>query len=148
MAAPKGNSYWKQRLSHGRKHKIKTPAQLLDGAYDYLKYLEENPFQMPTPVAYKGEAYNHEVPKMRAPTLQGLWVHLGIGRQAWYDMKDRDGFAEVCAHIEDTFFDLKFQGAASGLLNHAIIARDLGLVDKQDVTSDGQPLRRLVVSYD
>lgn len=148
MAAKKGNSYWRLRLSHGRKAKINTPTQLLNAAVDYLEFLEANPLLGMEVVKHQGDAFNHEVPKMRAPTLQGLWIHLGIGRQTWYDMKKRKGFPEVCRWIEDAFYDWKFQGAAAGLLNHAIIARDLGLADKTDLTSGGEPLRRLIVSYD
>ena len=154
MAAPKGNTYWKQRLAHGRKHKINTPNQLLQGALDYLGYLKDNPFPEPKLVAHQGEAEIYELPKMRAPTLQGLWVHLGISRDSWYRMKDPGpdgrgkGFPEVCGWVEDTFYDWKFQGAAAGFLNHAIIARDLGLRDRQDITTDDQPIRQVVVSYD
>ena len=148
MAAKKGNSYWRQRLEHGRKHKIKTADQLLQGALDYLEYLDVNPLYDTQVIAYQGDGYDHKVKKMRAPTLQGLWVHIGITKSTWYSYKERDGFLEVCEWVESAFFEKKFQGAAAGLLNHAIIARDLGLTDKSDITSGGEPLKGVVVSYD
>lgn len=152
MAAPKKNSYWRLRLAHGRKHKIKTPTQLLNAAIEYLEHLDESPLYAQHVVAYKGDSYDHPVEKMRAPTLQGFWVHVGIGKSTWYDMKDptsgRKGFPEVCEWIESAFYDWKFQGAAAGLLNHAIIARDLGLKEHTDITSADQPIHEVVVSYD
>ena len=85
---------------------------------------------------------------MRAPTLQGLWVWLGISKDTWYDMKgERKGFPEVCDWIESAFFDWKFQGAAAGLLNHAIIARDLGLRDHTDVTSKDEPIAQITITH-
>ena len=150
MAAPKGNSYWRQRLEHGRKHKIKTADELKEGALDYLQYLHENPFMEIKAGFSGGEANYAEVPKMRAPTLQGLWVHLCLTKGAWYLMKNERGedFREVCEWIEKTFYDWKFQGAASGFLNHAIIARDLGLRERTDITSGDEPIKAVVVSYD
>ena len=150
MAATKGNQFWRARFNHGRKPKITTPLQLYNSAISYLEYLEANPFQEAKLVTYQGESWVDEVPKMRAPTLQGFWIWINIGKNAWYLLKDgkRKGFREVCEWIENTFYDWKFQGAAAGFLNHAIIARDLGLTDRKDITSDGEPLTSLVVSYD
>ena len=48
----------------------------------------------------------------------------------------------VIDDIEKIIYRQKFEGAAAGLLNANIIARDLGLRDKQDVdhTSNGESL--------
>ena len=37
-------------------------------------------------------------------------------------------------------YSQKFEGAASGIFNANIIARDLGLSDKQDITTGGEKL--------
>ena len=39
---------------------------------------------------------------------------------------------EICTSIAKVIRQQKFEGAAAGLLNHAIIARDLGMADKHD----------------
>ena len=148
MAAPKGNSYWRQRLEHGRKHKIKEPEELLESAIGYLEHLKETPMFGVQVIAHQGEGYDHQVPKMRSPTLQGFWIWSSVSRSTWYEYKERDGFSEVCAWIEDAFHEWKFEGAAAGLLNHAIIARDLGLKEHTDITSDDKPVAGIVVSYD
>ena len=72
------------------------------------------------------------IPKPTAMTLQGLRVYIGIGQDAWIDYRGQEKFSEVCAEIEEIIYQQKFAGAASGQFNHAIIARDLGLADKQE----------------
>ena len=44
----------------------------------------------------------------------------------------------ITTRIRDIIYDQKFTGAAAGLLESNIIARELGLVDKKDVTTNGQ----------
>ena len=39
-------------------------------------------------------------------------------------------------------FEQKFAGAAVGLFNANIIARDLGLADKQDITTNGESITK------
>jgi hypothetical protein len=44
-------------------------------------------------------------------------------------------FSQIIARIENVIYSQKFTAAAAGLLNANIIARELGLADKQDVTN-------------
>ena len=48
-------------------------------------------------------------------------------------MKNKKDYMSVITRIEETIYNQKFTGAASGFLNPNIIARDLGLVDKKEV---------------
>ena len=69
---------------------------------------------------------------MRAMTIQGLCLYLGIGVQTWRDYKNREGYegySAVIEKIEGVMYSQKFSGAAADLLNANIIARDLGLKD-------------------
>jgi hypothetical protein len=79
---------------------------------------------------------------MRAMTIGGLCIFLDIDENTWRDYRNnKDGtFSRVCGQAEQVIREQKFTGAAAGLLNHAIIARDLGLVDKKDLTSGGEAL--------
>jgi hypothetical protein len=62
-------------------------------------------------------------------------LFLDIGPDAWRQYKTRsDGFAAVTEAIEQCIKEQKFGGAAANLLNANIIARDLGLVDKKDIS--------------
>jgi poly(A) polymerase Pap1 len=54
---------------------------------------------------------------------------------------DEIDFSTVITDIEKTIYTQKFQGASADLLNANIIARDLGLSDKTELTGkDGKPL--------
>lgn len=57
-------------------------------------------------------------------------------------IKILNDFNTVCAHIRATIYDQKFSGAASGFFKENIIARELGLTDKKDVT---RTKRKIVV---
>ena len=103
---------------------------------------ESNPLYSAEAFAYKGEVSIESIPKMHAMTIGGLCVFLDIVEDTWRDYRGNkgEGFSGVCAQVEGVIRAQKFTGAAAGLLNHAIIARDLGLVDTKDLTSDGEKL--------
>ena len=137
MAAPKGNKFWKVRSSHGRKPKFKAPDDLWDAACEYYEWVHKHPLQAAELVKFQGEAKLKRVPKMRAMTIMGLCIFLDISQQAWSEYKQRKGFGEVTTRIDNIIRTQKFEGASAELLNPNIIARDLGLSDKQDVNATG-----------
>jgi hypothetical protein len=142
MSAPKGNRFWEQRSSHGRDPIFKNKEQLWEAAVEYFEWVEDNPLWEDKPFNYQGTVVNNVVAKMRAMTLDGLWLFLDISAQTWYDYKERKDFIEVTSKIEKVIRSQKFAGAAADLLNANIIARDLGLKDasKQEVSGpDGGP---------
>ncbi|WP_321338770.1 terminase small subunit [uncultured Cohaesibacter sp.] len=62
----------------------------------------------------------------------GLYVFLGITRQTWDSYKDRgEDFLTIITRVEDIIWDQKFTGAAAGILNGNIIARELPLGGKE-----------------
>jgi len=78
---------------------------------------------------------------MRAMTITGLCTFLDIEPVTWYEYGKREGFTKIVTQAERIIRDQKFAGAAADLLNANIIARDLGLSDKQEHTGkDGGPL--------
>jgi len=129
-----GNQFWKARSSHGRKPLFKSPGDLAEAAAEYFEWVDANPLQEERPFAYQGEITMARVNKMRAMTLGGLCIFLDIDRTTWKDYADKPDFSQVCGQVEEVIRAQKFEGAAADLLNHAIIARDLGLVDKQEHT--------------
>ena len=133
MAAPKGNRFWEARSTHGRAPIFKSPDALWSAAVEYFQWVEENPLYEAKVAANKGEPEIVYVPKVRAMTLAGLQNFLDISDQAWLNYSDREDFIGICAQIAKIIRQQKFEGASAGLLNHAIIARDLGLADKQEV---------------
>lgn len=144
QGAPKGNQFWKLRTKIGRDKLFKTPEKMWEAACEYFEYCDENPL---IAIEYNGkDAIRCELPKMQAYTLHGLCLFLGCNIHYFsefetrlYTIKDektRKAFSEVITRIRETIYQHKFIGAASGFFNHNIIARDLGLIDKSEVTKN------------
>src|SRR6185503_4070223 len=141
MAAPKGNRFWEARSSHGRKPIFASPEQLEAACLEYFEWVENNPLWEARPFAYQGEVTIANVAKMRAMTLDGLCLFLDINRMTWKLYAAREDFVAVTTRAEETIRTQKFAGAAADLLNANIIARDLGLADKSELTGkDGSAL--------
>ncbi|MNN83762.1 hypothetical protein D3C81_2008460 [compost metagenome] len=66
-------------------------------------------------------------------TIVGLCLHLGIHRHTWQNYRISEEFDLVCDEIEDRMKQYKFENAVAGLMNPTLIARDIGLVDKQEI---------------
>jgi len=144
VAAPKGNKYWESRRTHGNHRVFDTPQDLWSAAVDYFIYIEENPLQAADLVKHQGEAKVAFVPKMRAMTEEDFCIQTKMSQSTWTNYCTGEGtykdFLAISLEIKSIIRTQKFQGAAADLLNGSIIARDLGLVDKQEVNN------KLVVS--
>lgn len=132
--APAGNRFWRLRSSHGRKPVFTSPDQLWSACCEYFEWVEDNPLLEMKPFAYQGVVIQEPVAKMRAMTIEGLCLFLDITRQTWINYRGREDFLEVVERVEHVIRQQKFQGAAADLLNPNIIARDLGLTEKKEVT--------------
>jgi hypothetical protein len=141
MSAPAGNQFWKARSSHGRSPIFETPGQLWNSCEEYFTWVDANPLIEDKIIAFQGVATHVPVAKMRAMTIAGLCIFLDISRRTWDDYRLRQDFVPVCTHVEQIIREQKFTGAAADLLNANIIARDLGLADRQEHTGkDGEPI--------
>lgn len=141
MAAPKGNRFWEARSTHGVAPQFASPQVLLDACMQYFEWVEANPLWETKPFAYQGVVVQEPVPKMRAMTIAGLCNFLDISTQCWANYRAKQDFVGVCTRVEQLIRQQKFEGASADLLNPSIIARDLGLADKTEVTGkDGEAL--------
>ena len=141
-----GNRWWQARSSHGRNPKFETAEMLEDACLQYFEWNENNPLYKDQLVTFQGSASHEPVAQMRAMTLHGLCMFIGVSRETWNDWRtSRPDFSDVLAKVEDAIFRQKFEGASADLLNAYIIARELGLADKKDVTSsDGSMTPRVL----
>ena len=128
-----GNQFWKARAKHGRDKIFSTPKCLWDACVEYFQWVEDNPLLEQKIFHTNGQITKDTVSKMRAMTLTGLRLFLGIDAQTWLNYKELDDFIEVITRAEEIIYEQKFTGAAADMLNPNIIARDLGLADKQEV---------------
>lgn len=163
MAAPKQNQFWKLRSKHGRDKLFATPDLMWKAACEYFQWCDDNPFfeleqakSTLKPYKDKETGLVHfpdpliKLPKMRPYTMQGLCLYLDCNVKYFNEfeknLKEKDDnisndFSDIVTRIKETIYNQKFSGAASGFLNASIIARDLGLADKQELSGkDGEPI--------
>lgn len=143
MAAPKKNQFWKARSKSGRDKIFSAPEELLNAANEYFDYCVDHPLKEEKVF---GTGYKTTVSLMRPFTLSGLLLFLDIDENTWQRYRKEEPYKDfwaVVSKIDAIIYTMKFEGAACGLLNANIIARDLGLKEKtaQEVTGkDGAPL--------
>lgn len=142
MAAPLGNRFWELRSSHGRDKLFATPELMWEAACEYFAWVEDNPFLAEDFISSGPHAGGIVVLNKKRPfTLHSLCIYLDCNTQYFKIFKaqlpkDEKGFNTIITRIEETIYAQKFEGAASGFFNANIIARDLGLADKSDVTNN------------
>jgi hypothetical protein len=145
MSAPIGNKFWEARSSHGRAPIFASPDDLWEACTEYFDWIEANPLYEDKLVTFQGLAKHEPMAKMRAMTVASLCIFLDISVQAWHNYREREGFVEITSRVDEIIRTQKFQGAAAELLNPNIIARDLGLADKSELTGkDGGPIQQQV----
>lgn len=151
MAAPVGNQFWKARSSHGRNPIFASPDDLWEASCEYFEWVEANPLYEDKLTSYQGVNTHEPVAKMRAMTISGLCIFIDVARRTWDDFRKREDFLPVVSRVEEIIRTQKFEGASADLLNPSIIARDLGLADKSELTGkDGgavkyEVIRRVIV---
>jgi len=137
MSAPKQNQFWKMADPEclGRPRNFKSPNILWTKTKEYFQECDDNPLlRTETTTSEKGvydKVFAHKVPY----TWEGLYVYLGVESLDGY--KINKDFIGIITHIGNIIRNQKFTGAAAGLFNANIIARDLGLSDKTETTLKG-----------
>ena len=131
-----GNRFWEQRSSHGANPKFEKASDLWDACAEYFEWNADNPLYEARPFAFQGSVTIARVEKMRAMTIGGLCMFLDVTFKTWTDWRtDRSDLSHVIAWAENVIYRQKFEGASADMLNPNIIARDLGLADKKDLSS-------------
>ena len=153
MAAKKFNTYWKRRKKN-RGHIFQTAQKFEKWWWDYFKFCDENPW-------YKNEAVKSgkeagtiiQIPAARPYTEAGFIAFHGLGqtylRQLESTLKEREDEASkdistVLSWAKNVCYTQKFEGAVVGVFNANIIARDLGLAEKTDHTTNGKDILQSV----
>lgn len=134
MAAPKNNEFWKLRSKHGRDKIFATPEIMKEAADEYFEHQSK---QQWVKTDFRGkESQMVQIPTSSPFTLTGLCLFLGVNTKYFTEFeKDcTKDFSEVIMYIREVIYTQKFEGAAVGAYNANIISRDLGLVDKKDIT--------------
>lgn len=138
-----GNQFWKLALFPGRTTEYK-PLELAERADQYFCYCDEHPWWKKELVkGGENAGMIIDIPVQCPYIMSGLCLFLGISQQTFLNYEKRKEFFEVCTRIREIIYTQKFSGASVGAFNAAIIARDLGLVDKREVNNPNEmPLTR------
>jgi len=139
MAATKGNEFWRKRSKHGRDKIFATPELLWDAAVEYFEYTDTRVWNK---IDFKGKNVEEVLIPTSAPyTITGLCIFLDVNLAYFRQFKsDNKDFSTIISKIEEIIYTQKFEGATVGTYNSNIIARDLGLSDKTDITTGGEKI--------
>ena len=134
MAAPLGNEYYRNRIRIGAPRKFETPEALAEAFNDYFEDVEANPLKESALIKVK-EGLSEKVkvfkrPLPRAMTLQGFCAFTGLSMVTLYEYEKLDAYSNIIAQAREVMYGQKLEGAAAGLFNASIIARELGLAEK------------------
>lgn len=160
MPAPKENKFWKLRSKHGREKLFASPELLLQAAYEYFKWCDDNPWmkveQLKKPfqkMVGKKKVWVTiaELPTQRPYTLSGFGLYCEASEKYLQEFerslqgktdKESQDFLAVITHIRETISTQQLEGATVGAFNANIIARKLGLTEKKDITTGGESLNQ------
>jgi hypothetical protein len=120
-----------------------TPEQLWEAACEYFAWMESRPQLEEKYYQYKDQMIGYDVRKKRPFTLKGLLLFIDISKFIWYGYRNgkNEDYKRVCEMIDAVMFQQKFEGAVVDLFNASIIAREIGLADRQEVSGpDGGPI--------
>lgn len=142
MAAPEGNQFAAGH-GHGRPKKIESPNLLLDLFKEYQQYCKDNPIFKEDYVGKDAMRVHRELE--RPLTWVGFECFLS-DREIIQDLGDYESnkegryedFAAIISRIKKYIEHDQFTGAAVGIYQQNIIARKLGLVDKQENQMSGE----------
>jgi len=120
---------------------IETPEKLWELFEQYVKHEADNPMKK---TEFVGKEARKEIVHLETPiTFDGFECYLadkGIIQDLGDYSKNDDGrytdYAPIIARIRLNCYVHNFKGAAVGLFNANLIARKLGLTDKQDIKVD------------
>ena len=132
MAAPKGNQYWQFAETTGRP-KSYQPDELWEKAKQYFDWCIGSPW-FKNEAIKGGEAAGTivQIPTAKPFTLKGFTLFAGISFQTFENYGKNKDFLEIVTRIRDICYTQKYEGAAVGVFNANLIARDLGIKEQID----------------
>ena len=134
----KGNQFWKLRSKHGRDKIIKSHGFLADASDEYFQWCVDNPIIETDYKSAGREIVTVQIPHPRVFKKEEFARFCGVS--AWrtiYDLRDTSkDFLQVITRIEGIIRDQKYTYAVVGMFNSNIVARDLGLADKKELTHE------------
>lgn len=135
MPAPAGNEFWKLRSKHGRDTLFTDPNKLWESAVEYFEATESRKWSKKDWVGKDAIEVDR---KFDTPfSKSGLALFLDCDWRTIEALKQNENkdFLHIITRIEQIIYTQKIEGASVGAFNANIVARELGLAEKQDVTN-------------
>lgn len=135
-----------QKATAGRPTIFKNADELEHACLEYFQWVEDNPLlEQKVQFSAKQAMWAKTDATKKRPYTQGaLCIYLGIPQSTWISWRTMDEFKSVVKRTEERIYHQKFEGASAGFFNANIIARDLGLADKQEITgAGGGPIEKI-----
>lgn len=129
-----------KRVKPGRPAIFETPEDLWEMACNYFTWQDQQSMDEDKGVGFQGVYEIQKIEHALPYTIQALTLYCNISDSTWHDYRKKPSFIGVTKEIEKTIYSQKFQGASTGRFNANIIARDLGLKDKTDITSNDETI--------
>lgn len=145
-----GNQLWRLRaFNAGPKRLYENGSDLAEDLAEYFEWCLDNPIEENVVGWYQGDATDHTVTHARAMTIKGACAYLGLQTQLWNEWKrERPDLKPALEWAEAIMYEQKFTGAAAGLFNANIIARDLGLAEHTEFSNpDGNLVKPTMITF-
>lgn len=134
-------NFWTRRLNRGPAKIFSGPEELLEAADEYFTWCNNHPLKSQVVFHHKGELTYGDVGKMRSFTISGMCTYIGISTGTYERYRKDPEMREAIALLDDIIRTQKFEAAAADLLNANLIARDLGISEKTEITGkNGEPV--------
>ena len=132
------------------KKNIESPEKLYEHFEAYKKEAKATPYLKHVFVGKDGNSENQKLEKPLTWFGFEIWLRAAKILCELNDYKaNKDGryatYANIIRIIDIEIYNDKYSGASVGVYNANIIARDLGLKDSQDHTTDGQPMKQQII---
>lgn len=136
-AAPKGNNYWQFRDKHGRDFKY-TPEELWEEALKYFDWISSRVWNKKEAIKTGDLAgTTMDVPTQTPMSIDSFCLFADIDFKTFLNYESGKeqykDFFQIATRIRKIIESNQFEGAVVGVYNPNIIARKLGLADKQEI---------------
>lgn len=122
-------------MKTGRPSRFKNPKQFLSECCEYFQWANDNPWIKKEAVKSGDNAgMIIDIPTQRPYTIAGLCLRLGVNQSTFYEYEKQKEYSEVVAYVRGQIDNQQFEGASVGAFNPNLIARRLGLMEKQEHT--------------
>lgn len=111
-----------------------SPQQFLDMVISYFSWAESNAVRAIETASFQGVVTENLIHKPRVFTIRGLCLYCGISAAMLTKMRGDVNFAPIVDLIDNVVYEQKYQLAVNGIINSAMVGKELGIDKPATVT--------------